>query len=530
LSGTAADVLVQLADASNVARGDAQVAVKKTFTGAVETTAHEVNDREVHVFDFLSVAQKADVLAQTLAVDCYTAVMAAIVCAQTLQKRLVWPSGKMLLAKALNCTNFGSTGLTWVGAGFSYDMNGGTVLAVRSAADGTLSPGWVADFTGTQNVHIENMNFWGNGANAATKGLLFARSATYTYAQQVKLSRVCVRLGTAPAATSLGSIAIANIQAEQWIDEHCSFEADVAFVGMLNNDISLVSPFVAAGFYLSLYSATVLCSTQSTFGALLNSAVYLYGVGSSQWRSAVFARQAGSTFAAISLNSSAVAYQYPQSLLIEGQVEGFPTGVAFNSAGMDCYGVHTRLFMAAPAASTPFISTANNVVLRQCRFDNQQTSNLAAGYFAVAFGTGVSLYGGEIVLYPSQSLSALSNATNYGCRINYHGNGTGLQNLTAGTNITLLGAPNAPSSWIDSEGFVHLAGLLQATAVVAAGATVATLATAHRPNRTVNGACFMSGIGVAYFTLTSAGVLSVGAATVNGTQIDLSAISFKAAN
>jgi hypothetical protein len=299
---------------------------------------------------------------------------------------------------------------------------------------------------------------------------------------------------------------------------------------MLNNDISLVSPFVAAGFYLSLYSATVLCSTQSTFGALLNSAVYLFGVGSSQWRSAVFARQAGSTFAAISLNSSAVAYQYPQSLLIEGQVEGFPTGVAFNSAGMDCASVHTKLFMAAPVASTSFVSTANNVILRQCRFDNQQTSNLAAGYYAIAFGTGVTLYGGEIVLYPAQTISALSNATNYGCKINYHGNGTGLQNLTAGTNITLLGAPNAPSSWLDSEGFVHLAGLLQATAVVAAGATVATIATAHRPNRTINGACFMSGIGMAYFTLTSAGALSVGTATINGTQIDLSSISFKLSN
>jgi hypothetical protein len=47
LSGTAADVLVQLADASNTARGDAQVAVKTTRAGSVATTQHAWNEAQV---------------------------------------------------------------------------------------------------------------------------------------------------------------------------------------------------------------------------------------------------------------------------------------------------------------------------------------------------------------------------------------------------------------------------------------------------------------------------------------------------
>ena len=46
LSGSAADVLIQLADASNAARGDKQIAVKTARAGSVATTQHDWNEAQ----------------------------------------------------------------------------------------------------------------------------------------------------------------------------------------------------------------------------------------------------------------------------------------------------------------------------------------------------------------------------------------------------------------------------------------------------------------------------------------------------
>lgn len=533
VDGSAASVLITLAAPT----GSAAIGHQAAYAGAVAETVREALDEgDLPMVRFFSAAQKADVAAGTLAIDCHAAVLTAIVVARIAKKKLIWPGGKILITKSLNCTQFGSSATEWEGAGFDYDMSSGTVVVVRSAADGSLSPGWCADFTGSQNITIKGINFWGNGANAATKGLLFARSFTYRYAQQIKLDKVCVRLPTAPAATAVGSVALVNCCAEQFVEEHCTFEGDVGAVYLLNNELSVRSAWLddtangyPLGVYTGILSMTVVQSRQTTYTGLTGSAMMGYGVASSSWLDCVWARAAGNTtLQAINLNSGTAGYLYPQRLKFSGQVEGYPGGLTLNSASMDAYAIETDLFMAAASAATAYVVTAANVIQRQCRFNNQQASNLA-GQVALSLGASNTLIGGETVLYPGCTVS-LNSATNRGHRINYHGNDTGLQNLTAGANITALGAPNAPSSWLDSEGVVHLAGLLQATAVIAGGVTVATVAAAHRPTRTINGACFMSGIGLAYYTLTSAGLLSVGTATINGTQIDLSGISFKAAN
>ena len=52
-----------LANTASGSLGDALVGVLNTATAAVATTQHEVNQREINVFDFLSTAQKADVIA-----------------------------------------------------------------------------------------------------------------------------------------------------------------------------------------------------------------------------------------------------------------------------------------------------------------------------------------------------------------------------------------------------------------------------------------------------------------------------------
>lgn len=77
VSGSAADVLVQLADTSSAPNGDAMLGVKSTHTGAVATTQHEVNQRTVSVWDYMSSAMKADAVAGSMLVDCTAAFNAA---------------------------------------------------------------------------------------------------------------------------------------------------------------------------------------------------------------------------------------------------------------------------------------------------------------------------------------------------------------------------------------------------------------------------------------------------------------------
>jgi hypothetical protein len=67
-----------LASSTDVANGDALVAVKKTFTGAVATTQHQVNERTVNLFDFMSAADQAAAIARTSPPNVTSALAAAV--------------------------------------------------------------------------------------------------------------------------------------------------------------------------------------------------------------------------------------------------------------------------------------------------------------------------------------------------------------------------------------------------------------------------------------------------------------------
>lgn len=77
--GSAASLALDLADATNVAKGDGQIAVKRTATGAVATTQHAVNERAVFsVFDFMSASDVTAVRARTPTNSAVAAVQAAV--------------------------------------------------------------------------------------------------------------------------------------------------------------------------------------------------------------------------------------------------------------------------------------------------------------------------------------------------------------------------------------------------------------------------------------------------------------------
>lgn len=89
VSGSAADVLIQLASSSDVSKGDALIGVKQPLTGAVARTQHDKNLDVVSVTDFMSAAQVEDAYAGAAALDCAAAINAALAAS----KHVIVPAG-----------------------------------------------------------------------------------------------------------------------------------------------------------------------------------------------------------------------------------------------------------------------------------------------------------------------------------------------------------------------------------------------------------------------------------------------------
>lgn len=520
----ATDAVTDIKVAANAAISSSKLVFLQSGTGAVLQTVEEKQKQVKNVLDFLSPTERIVVAARSYAVDMSVNVQKAI--DATAGMILEWPSGGIRIDKCLNVTQRGSTATVWRGAGFDTDMSSGTTVLCRTAADGTLSPGWMADFTGSQNITLSEINFYSAGANASTKGFLFARTVTYQYVQQVNLYKICVKVATNPGATSVGSIAIANNQAEQFKTDHSTFYADTPMVLMLNNNLTLVSPYSLI--YSDIYSTTAMQFSATTFFAYTNPAVIMWGTASINFDNAcVYARDSLSTTQyAIDLREGGVAYNYPHNLQIAGQVEGFPGGVAFSSAGMSAYNIKTELFLVALGAAK--IVTAANVSLYNCEFNDGHPQNIS-GNVNLSCGTSNVLYGGKVVPYPGDTGIAGSPLL-LGVEFPQDVNGNGLKSIVAGVSMTALGSPNSPQTVVDSEGFIQISGILQAGAVVAAGAVLGNVDAVHCPDRTINFFVFVSGLGMNYGTITPAGDITIGGGLVNLSQVDLNTIRFKQFN
>lgn len=166
-SGTAGAMALDLADATNPALGDALLGVKAAGTGAVGTTQHEVNARTLSVLDFMSPAQRADVLARTALLDVTAALQAAADAALASGARLIGCPGTALITGTLSLRCSGdlseltllanaSTVTTAVRVGpttgYLFDAELKLPFVINTAKTGT---GW-AGFTNSIGVEIAN--------------------------------------------------------------------------------------------------------------------------------------------------------------------------------------------------------------------------------------------------------------------------------------------------------------------------------------------------------------------------------------
>lgn len=103
--GESAFALAQELASSSSGKGDSLIAVKTSRAGSVATTQDWVNERAVHVFEFMSAAQIADVLAGTLTLDVAAAVQAGVAAAESngigLARKLICPGGRYRLDSAV---------------------------------------------------------------------------------------------------------------------------------------------------------------------------------------------------------------------------------------------------------------------------------------------------------------------------------------------------------------------------------------------------------------------------------------------
>lgn len=151
----------ELASPASAADGDALLGVGKTSTNSVATTQHEVNERCLHLRDFLTDAQRADVVARTLTIDCWAGLQAAIAAAIALRMPLDLGEGRIRVSAATpipnNLAMFGrgrGSGLGGVATDIVPENNTFPALTAASAN--------AADF---RNVHLSDFRITGGQNN-----------------------------------------------------------------------------------------------------------------------------------------------------------------------------------------------------------------------------------------------------------------------------------------------------------------------------------------------------------------------------
>jgi hypothetical protein len=276
---------------------------------------------------------------------------------------------------------------------FIRDCDYGTLTAGSVILSNPGAGKWIAEMVGSQFVTMEDLMFAATGANAATYGLLYARSTVAGFAQNNSLRRVIVKVDAAG-----GSIALGNNCAEQFVADECWFEADIPYITTLANEQGFVSQYATIA--NTIFSNTAQSFRLSTFQPLTSTGMILTGLGTANFDNCVVIPNAGNTYAyGVTLRSSLQAYQDCQNITFTGQIESWVNAVRLegNTRDLTCNfstsnvtGAHI-LAVAATNHYSPDLKTN--------AFNTIGVNVLAAS------GAGVNVYGGRIVIAPNLKLA-----------------------------------------------------------------------------------------------------------------------------
>lgn len=309
------------------------------------------------------------------------------------------PSGTYLITNTLNLTNLASTGvpLKIYGDEVQYNhgaTNAGSIILARTAG---AHSGWIADLTGTEFTTIQDIYFLASGTNASTKGLLYARSTLANFAQNNTLRRVIINIPSAVGASTVGSIAVANNCAEEFVIEQSWLQADTPLLSTLANEVSLTSPYATIA--NTTFSNTKYSIRDTTLEPILFSGVIAYGLASANFDNVTIIPVTAFTYPyAITLRSSASGYLNNENIKITGQVESFASVLRIegNTSNIDV-GVSTS---NVTGNNVSFLAGTSH---QNFKYHPNPLNNANVNE-VLSTGASVTLYGGEIVMPTTMTL------------------------------------------------------------------------------------------------------------------------------
>jgi hypothetical protein len=485
------------------------------------------------------------------------------------------PAGAYSISSALNFANVGA---------YPYDFGNCPIIMQGEGEGVAFTPGnndfggswivgltgnWIVDCTGAQFLQFKDLGFrgTGTGGNGASKsGMLFARSTVVGFAQQHRMLRCTVWVDSAPTYTTVGSIAVANNGAEDFLMEQCWLFADTPLAVTFNNstDLNLASPYATINVSAGALSSTNMTFRVTTFQALTNYAVRLQGCQSVRFDNCVYGQGgANTTNYAINLVAGSTAgASHCQDIYLGGQIESisvagtvYPGGaVRFDDPSTQ--NIDIELYLPNP--QSPYVSTG--VVAMYNNKINVQHGN--SGNYLLSCSAGTQIFGGSLSLYPGDTgptvnaNPAVLGTVIQGANIDVSGNlgfAAGSTYLAIGTagvttqqaagsaitpnaanNATAGAAPSVPTSYLKPDGRVQLAGnfVPNGATTITAGTAIGTLTAAHHPNREIDTTAYIATAGTTtYCRILANGQIILGASIVNSPNyVNLDGISFNLNN
>ena len=435
----------------------------------------------------------------------YVAIQAAI---NSGIRRISFPSARYSCLSTLNITNLGQTGVPLRLFGDATNYNDGVLTAGSVILSNPGAGKWIADLTGSQFIIIEDLMFVASGTNAATFGLLYARSTAVGFAQNNSLRRVIIKMATAG-----GSIAIGNNCAEQFVCDECWLEADIPYVTTLANEQGFVSTYATIA--NTTFSNTAQSFRMTTFAPLTSTSMVLTGLATAVFDNCIWIPVTGNAYQyGITLRSSAQAYKDCQNIRFTGQIESWVNAFRLEGNTRDI----TFDF------STSNISGSHILMIGGTNHysPNIRTNPLnTTGVSTVSTnGSAVNIYGGNITVAPNLKLTdaniLLQGTDVDGGNGNMSSNAFFLVNATSSYHARWSNSKTHASVTWNPGSVPYLAAV--ATAFSVTGAALGDKVDVISPY--AEQGCIFRG------SVDSAGVVKLVAANLTGTTVTFSAATF----